>query len=55
VGRQFIRAGTRLALSKWHTARAMRGQKRTLSTDFIVPMRKELTRLRSELLARMPR
>jgi RsiW-degrading membrane proteinase PrsW (M82 family) len=55
VGRQFIRAGTRLALSKWHTARAMLGQKRTLSTDFIVPMRQELTRLRSELLARMPR
>jgi RsiW-degrading membrane proteinase PrsW (M82 family) len=55
TGRAFIRAGARLALSKWHTARAMKGQKRTISADFIVPMRQELKRLRGELLARMPR
>jgi RsiW-degrading membrane proteinase PrsW (M82 family) len=55
VGREFIGAGARLALSKWHTARAMRGQKRTISADFIVPMRLELKRLRGELMARMPR
>ncbi|APR75788.1 putative membrane protein [Minicystis rosea] len=55
TGRKFIRAGARLALSKWHTARAMKGQKRTISADFIVPMRQELKRLRGELLARMPR
>jgi hypothetical protein len=55
TGRAFIAAGARLALSKWHTARAMRGKKRTISADFIVPMRMELKRLRGELLARMPR
>ncbi|MFT3772823.1 MAG: PrsW family intramembrane metalloprotease [Minicystis sp.] len=55
TGRKFIRAGARLALSKWHTARAMKGQKRTISADFIVPMRQELKRLRGELLAKMPR
>lgn len=55
TGRDFIRAGARLALSKWHTARAMKGQKRTISADFIIPMRQELKRLRGELLGRMPR
>jgi RsiW-degrading membrane proteinase PrsW (M82 family) len=55
VGRAFIGAGARLALSKWHTARAMRGQKRTISAEFIVPLRQELARLRAELATRMPR
>jgi protease PrsW len=55
AGREFIRSGARLALSKWHTARAMQGQKRTISADFIAPMRQELRRLRGELVARMPR
>ena len=55
TGRHFIGAGARLALSKWHTARAMRGSKRTVSADFIVPMRNGIKRLRNELLARMPR
>jgi RsiW-degrading membrane proteinase PrsW (M82 family) len=55
TGRNFIGAGARLALSKWHTARAMKGSKRTVSADFIVPMRNEIKRLRSELLSRMPR
>jgi protease PrsW len=55
TGRKFIGAGARLALSKWHTARAMKGQKRTISADFIVPMRQELKRLRGELMGRMPR
>jgi RsiW-degrading membrane proteinase PrsW (M82 family) len=55
TGRAFIGAGARLALSKWHTARAMKGQKRTISADFIIPLRQELKRLRGELLARMPR
>ncbi len=54
-GRRFIGAAARLALSKWHTARAMRGRKLTLSADFIVPMRQEIARLRGELMARMPR
>jgi RsiW-degrading membrane proteinase PrsW (M82 family) len=55
AGRAFIRAGARLSLSKWHTARAMRGQRMTVSADFIVPMRRELSRLRREMLVRMPR
>jgi len=33
----------------------MKGQKRTMSADFIVPMRQELKRLRAELAAKMPR
>lgn len=55
TGRQLIRAASRLALSKWHTARAMKGQKRTISADFIAPLRQEVTRLRSALAARAPR
>jgi RsiW-degrading membrane proteinase PrsW (M82 family) len=55
TGRDFIGAGARLALSKWHTARAMKGQKRTISADFIAPMRQELARLRGQLIAKMPR
>jgi protease PrsW len=55
TGRSFIRAGARLALSKWHTTRAMRGQKRTISADFIAPLRQEIAQLRLELLARAPR
>jgi protease PrsW len=54
-GRDFIRSGARLALSKWHTVSAMKGQKRTISADFIIPMRAEIKRLRGELMARMPR
>jgi hypothetical protein len=55
TGRAFIRAASRLGLSKWHTARAMKGQKRTISSDFIVPLRQELSRLRGQMLARAPR
>ncbi|MDI3282344.1 PrsW family glutamic-type intramembrane protease [Polyangium sp. 15x6] len=54
-GRAFIRAASRLALSKWHTARAMKGQKRTISADFIAPLRRELATLRAALLAKAPR
>ncbi|MEM6789954.1 MAG: PrsW family intramembrane metalloprotease [Myxococcota bacterium] len=50
-GVAFVAAGARLALSKWHTARAMRDAKHTLSMDFIVPLRQELTRLRNEMLS----
>ena len=46
AGEAFVAAGARLALSKFHVACAMRGQKRTLSADFIVPLRQELARLR---------
>ncbi len=51
-GVQFVRSGARLALSKWHAARAMKGQKRTVSMDFIVPLRQDLARLRTEMHAR---
>src|SRR4029078_10117211 len=44
VGRKFIAAGARLALSKWHTARALRGSKRTVSADLIVPSLHEMKR-----------
>ncbi|HSN97858.1 MAG TPA: PrsW family intramembrane metalloprotease, partial [Candidatus Nanopelagicales bacterium] len=54
-GRNLIRAGARLGLSKWHTARAMKGQKRTISADFIVPLRQELKEHRQAMLARAPR
>jgi len=51
LGREFVAAATRLGLSKWHTARAMRGQKRTVSADWIVPLRTELTDLRGRIVA----
>ncbi|HRI62991.1 MAG TPA: PrsW family glutamic-type intramembrane protease [Polyangium sp.] len=54
-GRAFIGAASRLALSKWHTARAMKGQKRTISADFIGPLRQEIARLRAQLNAKAPR
>lgn len=49
AGRRFVRAAARLGLCKWHAARAMRGRKRTVSTDWIVPLRQELFDLRSEM------
>jgi RsiW-degrading membrane proteinase PrsW (M82 family) len=47
-GTEFVRAIARLGLSKWHTARAMRGQNRTYSMDFIVPLRARIAELRRE-------
>ncbi|HTJ83778.1 MAG TPA: PrsW family glutamic-type intramembrane protease, partial [Polyangiaceae bacterium] len=44
--RKLIRASARLALCKWHTARAMKKQKRTFSIEFIAPLRAEVRRLR---------
>lgn len=49
VGRQFVAAGARLGLCKWHAARAMRGHQRTVSMDFIVPLRQELAALRARM------
>ena len=48
-GRRFVDAASRLALSKWHSARAMQGRKMTISADFIVPLRQELQKLRWEI------
>lgn len=47
-GQEFVRAVARLGLSKWHTARAMQGQKATVSMDFILPLRAKIRKLRSE-------
>ncbi len=47
--RQLIRASARLALCKWHTARAVRGKKRTFSIEYIAPLRAEVKRIRQEL------
>ena len=55
AGARFVAAGARLALSKWHTLRAQKGQKMTISADFIVPLRQELSRLRTEMQANAPR
>ena len=55
TGRDLIRAASRLALNKWHTARANKGQKRTISADSIGPLRQEVMKHRAALAARMPR
>lgn len=49
--RQLIRASARLALCKWHTARAIRGKKRTFSIEYIAPLRADVKRIRAELYA----
>jgi protease PrsW len=49
TGRKFVDVASRLALTKWHTAIAMKGNKRTLSIDFVAPLRQELFALRSQL------
>jgi RsiW-degrading membrane proteinase PrsW (M82 family) len=46
--RRFIRAAQRLAVAKWHTGRAARGHRRTLSIELIGPLRHELQTLRAE-------
>ncbi len=55
AGRDFIQAASKLALSKWHTARAMKGQKRTISADFIAPLRQQMRQHRAAMWARAPR
>ena len=47
-GTEFVRAVARLGLSKWHTARAMKGSKSTVSMDFILPLRARIKKLRDE-------
>jgi RsiW-degrading membrane proteinase PrsW (M82 family) len=49
VGAEFVRAAARLALSKWHTARAMETKHSTISMEFIVPLRKRIVELRAQL------
>jgi RsiW-degrading membrane proteinase PrsW (M82 family) len=49
IGAEFVRATARLALSKWHTARAMDTKNSTISMEFIVPLRKKIVDLRNQL------
>jgi RsiW-degrading membrane proteinase PrsW (M82 family) len=55
AGRRFVRTATRLALSKWHAARAMAGRRRTVSADWIVPLRQELFGLRAAMAQALAR
>jgi protease PrsW len=55
AGRKFVDAAARLALSKWHTGRATRGRKLTISADFIVPLRQELFQLRNQVAVALRR
>jgi hypothetical protein len=49
IGEDFVRATARLALSKWHTARASDAKNSTVSWEFIVPLRKRIAELRAQL------
>ena len=51
AGRDFVKAGIRLGMAKWHTARAMQGQKGTISIDSILPLRQEMLKLRAQVHA----
>ena len=53
-GRKFVQACATLALKKWHVTRAMKGKKRTVSMDFIAPLRQEIARIRQESGAAAP-
>lgn len=55
TGRRFIDTAARLSLSKWHTGRAHRRQKLTVSADMIVPLRQELMALRHEIARKLGR
>lgn len=47
-GVEFVRAVARLALSKWHSVRAMKSMKHTVSMDFIIPLRHKIKELRAQ-------
>ncbi len=48
-GHKLVMVGIRLGMAKWHAARAMKGQKMTISMDSIVPLRQELIAVQREL------
>jgi RsiW-degrading membrane proteinase PrsW (M82 family) len=52
AGVDFVRAAARLGLSKWHSVRAMKSSKHTVSTAFVVPLRQRLAELRQQIQAR---
>jgi len=51
-GVDFVRTAARLALSKWHSIRAMKSSKHTVSAAFVVPLRQRLMALRQQIQAR---
>ncbi|HTB73389.1 MAG TPA: PrsW family intramembrane metalloprotease [Polyangiaceae bacterium] len=55
AGRRFVQTASRLGLSKWHAARAMAGRQRTVSADWIVPLRQELFALRAAMALALAR
>ena len=55
VGREFVDAACRLSLSKWHSGRATRSRKATVSVDFVVPLRQDLHRLRAAMSQKLGR
>lgn len=48
-GRRFVDASVRLALGKWHAARAAKGRGLTVSNNLIFPLRRRLAELRIEV------
>lgn len=55
AGRQFVDTAARLALSKWHAARATRGRLKTVSADLVVPLRQDLVATRARIQQRLGR
>src|SRR5262249_4328660 len=49
AGKRFVDTASRLALSKWHAARASRGREKTVSADLVVPLRQELAQIRAQI------
>ncbi len=48
-GVELVRAAARLALSKWHSVRATNQRMRTVSMDFVVPLRLKIAVLKTEI------
>ncbi len=48
-GVELVRAAARLALSKWHSLRADNQRMRTVSMDFIVPLRQRISMIKAEI------
>lgn len=49
AGEQLVRAAARLALSKWHAARALRLDEQSFSLELVMPLRQRIGHLRAEL------
>jgi RsiW-degrading membrane proteinase PrsW (M82 family) len=49
AGRRFVGAAARLGLCKWHAGRAQKGRAKTVSADWIVPLRQDLHQIRQEI------